>query len=82
MELRQLSPLGVSQMCWMIPGPSIWARVNVVFCLTRTEGEIFQPRPSSRAKSLPVPSTAMPPLPFSPVTFSGLIDRDRADERR
>jgi hypothetical protein len=42
----------------------------------RTDGETFQPWPSSRAAFLPVPSVAMPPLPFSPVKFSGLIERD------
>src|SRR5262249_35246890 len=36
---------------------------------------------SSRAAFLPVPSVAMPALPFSPVKFSGLIERDLALER-
>ncbi len=30
----------------------------------------------------PVPSVAMPPPPFSPVKFSGLIERDLASDRR
>ena len=30
------------------------------------EGEIFQPWPSSRPASAPVPSVAMPPWPFAP----------------
>ena len=42
-----------------------------------TEGEIFHPRPRSRASFAPVPSVAIPPLPFSPVKFSG-ADRARA----
>src|ERR1700752_4688435 len=49
---------------------------------TRFEGEIFHPRPSPRAWIAPVPSSAMPPLPFSPVGFSGLIERDFAEDSR
>ena len=30
----------------------------------------------------PVPSVAMPPLPFSPVKFSGEIERVFASDRR
>ena len=48
----------------------------------RTEGETFQPWPSSRAAFLPVPSVAMPALPFSPVKFSGLIERVWASDKR
>ena len=48
----------------------------------RTEGETFQPCPRSRAAFLPVPSVAMPALPFSPVKFSGLIERVWAAESR
>ena len=33
------------------------------------------PLPRSRAQLAPVPSVAAPPLPFSPVKCSGLIDR-------
>jgi len=47
-----------------------------------TDGEIFQPRPSSRPGPAPVPSVAMPPRPFSPVKFSGLIERVSASARR
>jgi len=46
------------------------------------QGEIFQPRPRSRAHSAPRPSVAMPALPFSPVKFSGLMERVTAFERR
>jgi hypothetical protein len=41
-----------------------------------TDGEIFHPGPKSLAASEPVPFVAMPALPFSPVKFSGQIDRD------
>ena len=73
---------GVIQICWIAPEPSISARVKVVPALMRTEGETFQPWPSSRAAFLPVPSVAMPALPFSPVKFSGLIERDWALDSR
>src|ERR1700761_873723 len=49
---------------------------------TRFDGEISPPRPSPRAWIAPVPSSAMPPLPFSPVGFSGLIERDFAEDSR
>jgi hypothetical protein len=41
----------------------------------RIEGDTFQPWPRPRAQLAPVPSVAMPPFPFSPVKFSGEIDR-------
>jgi hypothetical protein len=47
-----------------------------------TEGETFQPCPNSRAGPLPVPSVAMPAFPFSPLKFSGLMDRDFASDSR
>ena len=81
MEKRQL-PVGVIQMCWMAPGPLMSARVKVLLALMCTDGETFQPCPSSRAALLPVPSVAIPPLPFSPLKFSGLIDRVLALLRR
>src|SRR5882724_9775880 len=40
-----------------------------------TDGLIFQPCPRSRPGLAPVPSVAIPPLPFSPVKFSGLIEK-------
>ena len=73
MECRQF-PVGVIQMCCMEPGPLISATVNVVFDLMRTLGLTFQPCPKSREALEPVPSVAMPPLPFSPVKFSGEMD--------
>src|SRR5215217_7128520 len=45
-------------------------------------GEIFHPCPSSRAATAPVPSVAMPPAPFAPSKFSGLIERVTAVESR
>src|SRR5512139_1414601 len=66
----------------MQPGPLIDPSVKVVPALIRTDGDTFHVWPRSRAAFLPVPSVAMPALPFSPVKFSGLIDRDRALERR
>ena len=69
-------------MCWIAPGPWMSASVNVSPALIRIDGETFQPWPRSRAAFAPVPSVAMPPLPFSPVKFSGLIDRVFARDRR
>jgi len=66
----------------MHPGPAISANVTVVLAWTRMAGDTFQPRPNSRVAALPSPSVAMPPWPFSPVRFSGLIDRDCAGETR
>src|SRR5262249_5891180 len=45
-----------------------------------TNGETFQPWPRSRAICAAGPSVDMPPLPFSPVKFSGEIERDLAPE--
>ncbi len=81
MVKRQL-PVGVSQTCWMAPCPETSAIVKTLFALMRTEGDTFQPRPSSRAAFWPVPSLAIPPRPFSPVRFSGLIERVRAFDSR
>jgi len=66
----------------MAPGPSISASVKVSLASICTDGEIFHPWPSSRAACAPVPSVAMPPLPFSPVKFSGLIERVLAFDSR
>src|SRR5690349_19610651 len=48
----------------------------------RIEGDTFQPCPSSRAALAPVPSVAMPPLPGSPLKFSGLMERVTAFDSR
>src|SRR5690348_8524216 len=66
----------------MAPGPVISATVNVCPGMIFTDGDTFQPWPKSREAVLPVPSVAIPPLPFSPVGFSGLIERVFAFESR
>src|SRR3954465_6566279 len=66
----------------MAPGPSISARVNVDFAGTTTYGETFQPGPRSCAAFNAGPFVDMPALPFSPVKFSGLMERVFAFERR
>src|ERR1041385_3059427 len=76
------SGAGVSQICWIAPGPVISARVKVDLAGTRTYGETFQPWPRSRAALLAGPSVDMPALPFSPVKFSGLMERVLAFESR
>src|SRR5579859_6447322 len=81
MLCRQL-PVGVIQICWIAPAPLISANRRVSPGEMRIDGEIFQPLPKSRAAFAPVPSVAMPPLPFSPVKFSGLIERDLALDSR
>ena len=48
----------------------------------RMEGETFHFCPGPRAWTAPVPSVAMPPRPFSPVKFSGEMDRVRAPDSR
>src|SRR6185437_11224638 len=82
MRSRQRTWAGVIQICWMAPEPSISPRTSVSPGATRLDGEIFQPRPSPRAWTAPVPSSAIPPLPFWPVGFSGLIERDLASDKR
>src|SRR5215211_2457332 len=59
----------------MAPWPVISARVNVLPGSIIMKGLIFQPCPRSRAASEALPCVAMPPLPFSPVRFSGLIEK-------
>src|SRR5271169_5702910 len=76
------SGAGVSQICWIAPGPVISARVKVDLAGTLTKGETFQPCPRSRAAPRAAPLVDMPALPFSPVKFSGLIERLLAGERR
>ena len=73
----------------MAPDPLISAMVNVSLGLIRMYGFTFQPRPKSRddARALAWLGrrsvvSAMPPHPFSPVKFSGEIERVCALERR
>src|SRR3954447_525508 len=66
----------------MAPGPSISAKVTVLLALTCMKGETFQPWPRSRAAPRAGPLVDIPALPFSPVKFSGLIDRVFASDNR
>src|SRR5689334_1189224 len=68
-------PVGVSQMCWIAPDALMSHIVKVSPGPIFTDGETFHPWPRSDDGHEPVPSVAMPPLPFSPVKFSGLIER-------
>ena len=70
------------QMCRIAPGPSISARVTVLLPCRVMQGEIFQPRPSSRAEDSPAPVRALPPPPLAPSGFSALIERETALESR
>ena len=74
-SLRQKSGCTVSQMCWIAPGPAMSAIVKVLLPGRWTLGDTFQPWPSSRAATAPVPSVAMPACPLAPVKFSALIER-------
>src|SRR5437867_7337346 len=75
-------PVGVIQICCISPDPLISARVKVFPGSITTKGLTFQPCPKSRAAWDAVPCTAAPPLPFSPVRFSGPIENVLAFERR
>jgi hypothetical protein len=66
----------------MVPEPSMSASTNVACGLIVIDGEIFHPGPRSRQGTAPVPSVAIPPRPFAPVKFSGLIERVSACARR
>src|SRR3569833_3259880 len=66
----------------MAPGPVISASVKVDFAGTRTKGETFQPCPRSRAAPRAAPSVDVPALPFSPVKFSGPMERVLALDKR
>src|SRR5664279_1986011 len=81
MEFRH-TPVGVIQICCIDPDPLISAIVNVVCGLICTEGLSFHPFPRSRAAFSPVPFSAIPPFPFSPFIFSGLMDRLFASDNR
>lgn len=72
----------VIQICWMAPGPSMFATSKVSPGSMSTAGATFQPRPRSRALCACRPSTAMPPAPFAPVGFSAESDRVFARDRR
>src|SRR5258708_10895112 len=80
--LKRQVPVGVIHICWMAPGPPMSARTRVSPAAIVIDGDILHPRPSSRAGAAPVPSVAAPPRPFSPVKFSGLIERVLAFDKR
>src|SRR5580658_9712843 len=82
MVWRQRPRASVIQICWIAPEPSMSASVKVSPGWMITNGETFQPCPRSRAALAAGPSVDMPPLPFSPVKFSGLIERVFARDRR
>ena len=83
MKLRVLSSGdGVIQICWMAPGPVISASVKVACAATFANGETFHPCPSSRAGPRAGPFVDIAAMPFSPVKFSGLMDRDCAFDTR
>ena len=73
--MRQCIGCVVIQMWVIRPEDAIEPSSNVWWPAISTEGETFQPIPSSRAGEAPDPSVARPPPPFDPVKFSGLIDQ-------
>src|ERR1700692_1424965 len=86
-RFRQRTFETTHQICWSAPGPSISHIRRFSPGAIWIEGETFQPRPvpsfpSPRAWIAPVPLSAIPPLPFSPVKFSALIERVLADDNR
>src|ERR1043166_4527968 len=66
----------------MAPVPAVSAKIAVSPDFTTMDGLTFQPRPRYLAAFWPVPVVAMPPLPRSPVGFSGEIERVSALEVR
>ena len=81
-RLRQRTLETTHQICWIAPGPAMSASSRSSPGAISIEGETFQPWPRPRAQEAPVPSVAMPPLPFSPVKFSGEIERVLASDSR
>jgi hypothetical protein len=80
--LYRQCPVGVIQICWIAPGPAIFATSNTCPGSIRTNGETFHPGPRSRALLAAGPSVDMPPFPFSPVKFSAEIERVFARDKR
>jgi hypothetical protein len=74
-------PVGVIQICWMAAGAGDVGEGEGFPGLDADGGgDLPAAAEFARAVGLPVPSVAMPPAPFSPVKFSGLIERVRAAE--
>src|SRR5271163_4589706 len=81
MILERHGPVGVIQICAIAPGPLMSASTLTSPGSITMYGETFHPRPSLRAGLFTGSGDAIAPLPFSPVGFSGLIDRLSAVER-
>src|SRR5579863_3412898 len=81
MMLERHGPVGVIQICAIAPGPLISASTFTSPGSITTYGETFHPRPSLRAGLFNGSGDAIAPLPFSPVGFSGLIERLFAFDR-
>src|SRR5712692_601396 len=81
MMLERHGPVGVIQICAIAPAPAMSASTFTSPGSITMYGETFQPRPSLRAGLLTGSGTAIAPLPFSPVGFSGLIERLSAFDR-
>src|SRR5713101_7505038 len=73
--LERQSPVGVIQICAIAPEPAMSASTFTSPGSITMYGETFHPRPSLRAGLLAGSGIAIAPLPFSPVGFSGLIER-------
>ena len=72
----------VIHICCIAPPVLICASSHVSPAAISRDGDIFQPRPRFLAAVAPVPEVAMPPLPTSPVRFSGDMERDLALDSR
>src|SRR5882672_9837552 len=82
MMLNRQWPVGVIQICWIAPGPSMLAITRSSPGSMGVHGETFHPWPRSRAQDFGSVGIAIPPAPFLPSTFSELIDRVFAEESR
>src|ERR1700757_5043447 len=78
--LERHAPVGVIQICAIPPAPEISASTFTSPGSITTYGATFHPRPNFRAGLLARSGVAIAPLPFSPVGFSGLIERLSASE--
>src|ERR1700691_5927685 len=79
--LERHAPVGVIQICAIAPAPEISASTFTSPGSMTTYGATFHPRPSFLAGLLAGSGLAIAPLPFSPVGFSGHIERLSAVER-
>src|ERR1700687_3941710 len=79
--LERQSPVGLIQICAIAPAPAMSASTFTSPGSITMYGETFHPRPSLRAGLLTGAGGAIAPWPFSPVGFSGLIERLSAFDR-